>query len=134
MIVVYNARGEIQYNVDDPYVKEIYDTYEAMSDADPAFNYIVTETVSITGMYVDAEGFMTQRPVMVFDVPTSVAVGAEIVAQGLPDGVSMWIDGEAIEIPSEGPLRFTADEPGRYEIMLECWPYLPLQHELEVVA
>ncbi|UTC29960.1 hypothetical protein STASHLEY_00260 [Brevundimonas phage vB_BpoS-StAshley] len=129
MIVVHNSRGEIQYTVDDPYVKEIYDTYEAQSDASPDFNYIVTESVSTTNMYVDSEGFLTPKPELFFAVPSVVTVGTEIHGPGLPADVVVWIDGEQVI----GALPFVADDPGKYEIVLECWPYVTKYFMLEVI-
>lgn len=90
---------------------------------------------SDTGHYV-VSGAIVPRPTM----PTSIdkteclADGVDVVTiSGVPNPTDVRVSGPASEVMqvTDGALELTFDVPGRYRILLQAFPYLDHEYQID---
>lgn len=62
--------------------------------------------------------------------PASPVTLSDLTLLGVPDGSTLWINGESYD--AEGDVELEFPLPGTYRLRVECWPYK--DWEGEVVA
>jgi hypothetical protein len=62
--------------------------------------------------------------------PASPVTRTDLTLQGVPNGATLWINGERYEAEGEIELEFPL--PGSYSLRVECWPYKDWEGEVTV--
>ncbi len=124
--IVYNDSGEIiaAMSGSEPTVEEVGSLYWLEGEADPNLHYIQDQII------VSRPKFQLTESPHSFPVAESFSVSGIPVSAVLthPDGVSVFASGD------NGELEWRASEPGRYQLVLNLFPYQKKEWQLVVTA
>lgn len=71
--------------------------------------------------YYSVDGQATARP-------ASPVTLSDLTLQGVPEGSTLWINGESYD--AEGDVELEFPLPGTYRLRVECWPYKDWEGEV----
>ena len=119
MIVVYTANGEIVQTIDNQALE--FALKHNVPDGCAALD-VPTTHIDFNRHYV-LNGELTQRP-------TSPVTRTDLTLLGVPEGSTLWINGESYDAEGDVALEFPL--PGTYRLRVECFPYLDWTDEVVV--
>lgn len=76
---------------------------------------------------------VVERPSMPIEISkTIIAADAadQAIVSGIPDGASIYLDGEEMSGFASSSLELSSSMPATYRLLVECWPYLPFEAEI----
>ena len=133
MVIVYDKdTGRIAYVINGPLRPEVEQFYREQTDVDCIFCWRGLDAEHLARDYYVRKR-LCKRPR--FDVPAEKVQlqTGESLSLKLPKGSTVSIDGETM-ICDDGKLVLEADEPDRFEVALDHWPYKDATFLVEVVA
>lgn len=122
-VIYVHENGRVRYTIEPPAPAGAVEQLAAEGKA-----HTFGRRAPLTAVYVDGEGLLRRKPAMPaqWEGAATIAAGgeAELVLIA-PPGAAVWIEGErAGEVDQSGRFAIAAGEPGRYDVMVQLWPYL----------
>ena len=132
MLVVFDPNNHVILHVVTMHMPDLPETFRAQGQSFVDH----PETIPHHEIEVirDASGapVVRRRQPMSIEGPSAVAVSAEAVFEGIPEGVAVTIEGEAAGVmDSGGRLEFTPEVAGLYRICFAGSGWLPREISLE---
>ncbi|KQS84346.1 hypothetical protein [Rhizobium sp. Leaf383] len=94
--------------------------------------YACEELPNMQGFYVSGTEVLI-RPTFDIEPAIDLTVGESLTLDGLPDRVTLTMDGETIELTG-GELTLEPDMPAVYSLTFEAFPFMPCTTKVTVHA